>query len=118
VQQRAQGPAVDKPPAQSPPRPAEPAIPETATPSAKAPAADPAAVDGFEIVVASFRTEARANDVASQVAALGHRVRQRSINGWQQVIAGPFVERTAADEAQRQLDRQGFTGTQVVHESR
>ncbi len=97
------------------PAPVEPAINE-AVRHQDAPIES--AGDGFEIVVASFRTEARANDVATQIAALGQPVHQRSLGGWQQVVAGPFVARTAADQAQRLLDRQGFTGTRIVRQTR
>jgi cell division protein FtsN len=68
--------------------------------------------------VASFRTEARAAEVARQVEALGQKVRQRSLEGWQQVLAGPFASRAAADAAQEQLDRAGFTETVIVQKNR
>lgn len=119
-------PAVTPPPEQ--PRPVESPPPAAPPPAAQptAPAANGASdasastpgPDAFEIVVASFRTESRATDVAAQVGALGVPVHQRSIGGWQQVIAGPFPSRTAADDAQQALTRGGFGGTRVVHESR
>jgi len=34
-------------------------------------------------------------------------------SGWQQIVAGPFASWTAADDAQRRLERKGFTGTQI-----
>ena len=68
----------------------------------------------FEIVVASFRTDARATSVADEVSALGVSVRRRESDGWQQVIAGPFASRAAAEEAQQRIHGAGLTGTQVV----
>jgi general secretion pathway protein A len=72
----------------------------------------------FEIVVASFRTEVKAAEVVAQLTELGQRVHQRSIDGWQQVVAGPFASRAAAEDAQRELDQKGFSGTRVVREGR
>jgi general secretion pathway protein A len=68
----------------------------------------------FEIVVASFRTDARAASVASQVAALGLPVRRRVSDSWQQVVSGPFGSRSDAEEAQQRLHGGGLTGTQIV----
>ncbi|MCU1386304.1 MAG: Sporulation related domain, partial [Acidobacteria bacterium] len=68
----------------------------------------------FEIVVASFRTEARAAAVAAQVSDAGLPVRRREAGGWQQVIAGPFGSRDEADAGKVRLDRAGVTGTQVI----
>ena len=48
----------------------------------------------FDIVVASFRTDARAASVAAEVAALGLPVRRRVSDGWQQVVSGPFASRS------------------------
>ena len=73
---------------------------------------------GFEIVVASFRTEVRATDVATQLAELDHRAHRRATGSWYQVIVGPFGSRPSAEEAQRRLDRAGFTGTKIVPETR
>jgi cell division protein FtsN len=75
----------------------------------------PASADGsFEIVVASFRTVTRASAVAAEVVALGQPVRQRESDGWQQVLAGPFASRSAAEQAQQRLDSAGYTGTKIV----
>jgi type II secretory pathway predicted ATPase ExeA/cell division protein FtsN len=71
-------------------------------------------VGPFEIVVASFRTMTRASSVAAELTALGQPVRQRTSDGWQQVLAGPFPTREAATAAQERLDRAGYTGTQIV----
>lgn len=70
--------------------------------------------DTFDIVVASFRTSTRATAVAADIGALGQPVRQRVANGWHQVLAGPFRSRSQADQAQQQLQRAGFAGTQIV----
>jgi general secretion pathway protein A len=119
------------PPAAAPAR--EPATPSAtpattplaATPSAAAPApasappatgtapSSAAAGDRFEIVVASFRTAARATDVATAISALPEPVRQRSAGGWEQVIAGPYASADLAREAQQRLERAGFTGIHI-----
>lgn len=69
---------------------------------------------GYEIIVASFRTEARATAVQTEIAALGVPARRRVIGDWQQVLCGPFPSRSAAEQAQDTLNRAGYTGTQVV----
>jgi len=56
----------------------------------------------------------RASDVAAELTALGQRVRQRTADGWEQVLVGPFPTREAAVAAQEQLDRAGYAGTQIV----
>jgi cell division protein FtsN len=56
----------------------------------------------------------RASEVAAELTALGQPVRQRTSDGWQQVLAGPFPTREAATAAQERLDRAGYTGTQIV----
>jgi cell division protein FtsN len=77
-------------------------------------AAAAATVARFEIVVASFRTDARAASVAAEVTALGLPIRRRVSDGWQQVLSGPFASRAEAEEAQQRLDRAGLTRTQIV----
>jgi cell division protein FtsN len=72
----------------------------------------------FEIVVASFRTVTRASAVAAELVALGQPVRQRTADGWEQVLAGPFATRAAAEEARQKLDLAGYTGTQIVPAAR
>jgi general secretion pathway protein A len=111
-------PAAAPPPVPAPPsvftRATEPASP-AAPPATSAPTAAAAALQpAFEIVVASFRTEPRAAAVAAQVSAAGLPVRQREAAGWQQVIAGPFASRDAADAARLQLERAGLGGTRIV----
>jgi len=68
----------------------------------------------FDIVVASFRTDARAASVAREVAALGLPIRRRVSDNWQQVVSGPFASRHDAEEAQQRLHGAGLTGTQIV----
>lgn len=68
----------------------------------------------FDIVVASFRTDARAALVASEVAALGLPIRRRVSDSWQQVVSGPFASRNDAQAAQQRLHGAGLTGTQIV----
>jgi cell division protein FtsN len=80
-------------------------------PSAPAP---PAAIGRFEIVVASFRTDARATSVTSEVSGLGLPVRRRVSNGWHQVLCGPFASRPDAEDAQQRLHRAGLSGTHIV----
>jgi type II secretory pathway predicted ATPase ExeA len=101
-------------PAASPlPAPVE-AVPSS-PPAPVTPVAAPASAGGsFEIVVASFRTVTRASAVAAELVALGQPVRQRESDGWQQVLAGPFASRSAAEQAQQRLDTAGYTGTKIV----
>jgi cell division protein FtsN len=68
----------------------------------------------FDIVVASFRTDAGATSAAAGFAALGLPIRRRVSNGWQQVLCGPFPSRTDAEGAQQTLVRAGLTDTQIV----
>jgi type II secretory pathway predicted ATPase ExeA len=93
------------------PSPATSPAPSSTEPGAPPPSGPPAA---FEIVVASFRTMTRASQVAAELEALGQPVRQRNSDGWQQVLAGPFKTREAAEQAQAKLDQAGYTGTQIV----
>jgi type II secretory pathway predicted ATPase ExeA/cell division protein FtsN len=106
------------------PQPAATAPAPSATPPASAPAgraavppttspATPAA-ERFDIVVASFRTDARAAAVSTEITALGLPVRRRVSDTWQQVIVGPFKSRQEADDAQQRLERAGMGGTQIV----
>jgi general secretion pathway protein A len=68
----------------------------------------------FDIVVASFRTDARAGSVAREVEALGLPTRRRVSDNWQQVVSGPFASRHDAEDAQQRLNGAGLTGTQIV----
>jgi general secretion pathway protein A len=141
---RARPPAAQAPPSAaapaSPATPASSARPDPAPPGANAPVpnaataatptppgsgsaapsalADTSTGARFDIVVASFRTDARAASVASQVAALGLPMRRRVSDSWQQVVSGPFASRNDAEEAQQRLHGAGLTGTQIVMTAR
>ena len=90
----------------------EPAPTVLAQPNATAGANAPST--RFDIIVASFRTDARATAVTMEVAALGLPTRRRVSDGWQQVLSGPFDSRAAAEQAQERLRAAGFGGTQIV----
>ena len=89
---------------------AAPAPPSNTRPTIDAPAADPR----FDIVVASFRTDAPVTSVAAEVASLGLPIRRRVADGWQQAVSGPFASRSAAEEAQQLLNRAGIKGSLIV----
>jgi general secretion pathway protein A len=140
VRARNRVPLVERPAIQSstpPPQTKSVAIPAPVPPPAAASgdsgtvspvavaAPNPSAADGavqadqsFEIVVASFRTDSKAAEVVEQLTNLGEPVHQRAIDGWQQVVAGPFTSRAAAEVTQGQLDREGFIGTRIVRAAR
>jgi cell division protein FtsN len=113
-------PAAAQPARVAPAGGAVPPSKEAAAPATAAPKPDAAAAPAdatatpFDIIVASFRTEARAASVADQVTALGIAVRRRESDGWQQVVAGPFATRAAAEEAQQRIHGAGLTGTQIA----
>lgn len=108
--------AAPPPPADVAPTP-PPAAPPRAT-GTTATSAPPPAAGGFEIVIASFRTETRAADVAAALAASGEPVQQRLLAGWQQVVAGPYASEDLARTAQQRLARAGYTGTHISPSSR
>lgn len=56
----------------------------------------------------------RASQVATELEALGQSVRQRTSDGWEQVLAGPFKTRQAAEEAQAKLLAAGYADTKIV----
>ena len=125
----ADGVGVRPAPPADPPRAGSPATAQTTAAPTAAPAPvsieapvvplpATAPVTAFEIIVASFRTEARAASVMSQVTAAGLPVRQRLLGGWQQVLAGPFPSREEADAGRLRLERAGLPGTQVVETQR
>ena len=111
----APGGQVDREP---PSTTATPAAPPLAKPADTAATPAESTGEGFEIVIASFRTTSRANGVAADISALGQPVRQRVSNGWQQVLAGPYASEAQAREAQQRLERAGFTNTQLVPAAR
>jgi cell division protein FtsN len=92
-------------------------LPLAAAPDPRA-AAAAGTGERFDIVVASFRTDARAASVAADVTALGLPIHRRVSDGWQQVLSGPFASRAQAAEAQQRLARAGFAGTQIVPTAR
>jgi len=108
------------PPLRAPSAAQTEAVPPASTerPNPSAAASTEETSDALEILVASFHTEGRASEVVNQLTNAGHRVRQRSIGGWQQVVAGPFASRAAAEDAQRRFEREGFTGTKIVSRAR
>lgn len=90
-----------------------------ATPSVPVPVLQdaPAAAPGsFQVAVAAFKTETRAQEVASAVSALQvpASVRPDGAGVWFRVIAGPFATRDAAQAAQDELTRNGYTGTLIA----
>ena len=132
-QQPATQPIRATPPPSVPSEPAPQAAPEAsttpgaatiaaATPAAAAPAApsappsaEPATAGAFQIAVAAFKTESRAQGVAESLAALKvpADVRLDSSGVWFRVIAGPFATREAAVAAQDALTRGGYAGTRI-----
>jgi general secretion pathway protein A len=112
--------AANPPTARTPPsEPASPApsatpvLPAATAPAPRAPVATPTD-ERFDIVVASFRTDARATSAEAAIEALGLPIHRRVSDGWQQVLCGPFESRAQAEEAQRRLGRAGITGTQIA----
>lgn len=99
------------------------AQPPPAASSAAAPASSPAStpsprtdVGAYRIVVASFRTAARATAVATQLQEqkLPITTRADAAGVWHQVIAGPYPTLEAARDAQRALSAAGFPDTLVA----
>lgn len=74
-----------------------------------------AAAGAFQIAVAAFKTEARARDVATAVAAVQvpATVRLDPTGSWYRVMAGPFATRETAQAAQTALERAGYDGTRI-----
>jgi general secretion pathway protein A len=106
------GSAAATPPA--PPSPGAAVSAGAAGPANAASAPRPAA-GSFQIAVAAFRTESRAQDVAAALTALQvpAAVRTDPAGVWFRVVAGPFATREAAAAAQDTLTRSGYTGTIV-----
>ena len=94
-----------------------PAPPAATVPAPRAPVAT-ATDERFDIVVASFRTDARASSAEAAIKALGLPIRRRVSEGWQQVLCGPFESRAQAEAAQQRLIRAGFAGTQIAPAAR
>lgn len=109
-------PAVttEAPPPAAPPSSVEPPPASTSEPAAPQPTPPAAADSGFSLVVASFKTEARAAEAEADIARLGIPASHHQTGTWQQVICGPFASRAAAEEAQQRLAASGYAGAQVV----
>lgn len=114
-------------PVASPPTPSEPVAAASAPAPATAatapvqsagsatvptPAAAPAS---FQIAVAAFKTEPRAQTVTEALLALQipAAVRLDATGTWYRVIAGPFTSREAAQAAQDTLARNGYADTLI-----
>lgn len=105
--------------ASTPAVPSATTAPVAAAPAPAAAAAPPppatATPGSFQIAVSSFRTEARARDVASAITAIKVPVTVRfdEAGGWYRVLAGPFASREAALAAQETLSINGYDDTVV-----
>jgi general secretion pathway protein A len=91
------------------------ATPATGQAPAGAGAAVAAPAGTFQIAVAAFRTESRAQEVAASVSAMQipAAVRLDSTGTWYRVVGGPFATREAAQTAQDALARSGYDGTTI-----
>lgn len=71
--------------------------------------------ESYRITVASFRTAARAQQVAAELQGqeLPVTLRTDATNTWHQLMAGPFPTIEAAREAQRRFESAGFLDTQI-----
>lgn len=69
----------------------------------------------YRIVIASFRTATRAQQVVGdlQRQRLAAAVRADPTNTWHQVVAGPYTSIDTARQAQRAFERAGFADTQI-----
>lgn len=111
--------------------PVTPAPPITSPEPSPAPAADTTQVSGtsatvqrgnlveaesYLVLVASFRSAQRANDVADQITALGLPAFIRPPGGgvWHQVAMGPYASQEEAAAARAVLERAHFDNSVVV----
>lgn len=103
--------AASAPPVR-PPAAGVPASPVTAQP---APRAVAPAAGTFQIAVSSFRTEARAQEVAAALKELQlpTSVRLDTTGTWYRVLAGPFNTRESAQAAQDTLTKNGYADTRI-----
>lgn len=88
----------------------------TANGVAAAPAAMPSGMpESYRIVIAAFKTAARAEQVVSELERqrLPVAVRVDPTATWHQVVAGPYPSIDSARQAQRALERAGFSDTQI-----
>ena len=95
---------------------APPARGTAATASSATAPGTPASAGPFQIAVAAFRTESRAQEVAAAVSALPVPASVRFDTGgsWYRVLAGPFQTREAAQAAQDTLNRGGYADTRIT----
>ena len=95
------------------PKNAAPAAARTPTPRAAEPSQS-WSPDSFLIIVSSFRTRDRANQVAASIVTLGLPASVRSASGWEQVVVGPFASRQEAVGVQDRLTIAHFAGTKLT----
>lgn len=117
-------PVPAAPPVEAAPAPSGAATPPTAA-SATEPADPPQGVPsparaasrsgGYEVTIASFRTEQRARAVTEALAASGLRASTEldSTGQWYRVFAGPYTSTGEAEATQAELARLGFPDTRV-----
>ena len=79
------------------------------------PPVTPATSEQYRIAVASFRTAARAEQIAAELKEkqIATVARVDASGGWYQVIAGPYPTIDAARDVQRVLERSGFPDSQI-----
>lgn len=114
--------AAPEPPPDASTVPPQGALPAEATgagaPQSAAPATAPTqapAAGAFQISVAAFKTESRAQGVANSIGNLQvpATVRLDATGTWFRVVAGPFETREAAVAVQEALTRGGYSGTRI-----
>jgi len=71
--------------------------------------------ESFTIVVASFRTTARAGAFVAELEKQELPAYAQDVpGGWHQVMVGPYASRAEAEQAQRQLVANRWAGSQIV----
>lgn len=104
------------PPVRPAPKASAPSGVAEANPKTSAPA-PAAAADRFLIVVSSFRTRDRSNQVAADIVKIGLPAFVRTASGWEQVVVGPYSSRPDAVTAQGRLAGAHFTETKIEQSS-
>lgn len=109
----ASSPLGDPPPAGQPAE--QPTVAGAGATQSAAPTRGTAGDGAYRIVVASFRTASRAEQVATSLQSqqLAVATRADGSGTWHQVVAGPYLSIEAARDAQRTLERVGFPDTQI-----